>query len=114
MNFVEDDQAILVLPQEESWLCEFVSILPSFKVEVERPWTLVCDLSCQSCFTYLARPDDSDSGLLSEGMLNEWSDGPGNHPCIIKHPLSICMVPAGSGASVLKCRELRCFAAGIG
>jgi hypothetical protein len=70
MDFVEDDQAILVLPQEESWLCEFASILPSFKVEVERPWTLVCDLSCQSCFTYLTRPDDSDSGLLSEGMLN--------------------------------------------
>jgi hypothetical protein len=29
MNFVEDDQAILVLPEEESWLCEPVPVLPS-------------------------------------------------------------------------------------
>ena len=35
MDFVEDDQAILVLPKEESWLCESISILPSFEVEVE-------------------------------------------------------------------------------
>jgi hypothetical protein len=70
MDFVEDDQTVLILPKEESWLCESVSILPSFKVEVERPWTFVCDLSSQSRLTDLTRPNDSDSGLLSEGMLN--------------------------------------------
>jgi hypothetical protein len=29
MNFVQDDQAILVLPEEEGWLCKPVAVLPS-------------------------------------------------------------------------------------
>ena len=73
MDFVEDDQAILVLPQEESWLCEFVSILPSFKVELERSWTLCLRSLSQSCFTDLARPDDRNNGLISKRIV-QWME----------------------------------------
>jgi len=70
MDFVEDDQAVLVLPQEECWLCQFVSILPSFKVELERSWTLCLRSLSQSCFTDLARPDDRNSGLISKRIVS--------------------------------------------
>jgi hypothetical protein len=35
MNFVEDDQAILVLSQEKSGLCKPVPVLPRLQVKVE-------------------------------------------------------------------------------
>ena len=35
VNFVEDDQAILVLTEKECWLCKPVPIFPSFEVKVE-------------------------------------------------------------------------------
>jgi hypothetical protein len=35
VNFIEDNQAILILPEEESWFCKSVAVLPSLQVKIE-------------------------------------------------------------------------------
>ena len=69
MNFVENDQAILVLPQKESWLCKPVPVLPSLQVKIDRRGTLIGNCPCQGRFSNLTRPDDCHSGLLRQRML---------------------------------------------
>lgn len=64
MNLVEDDQAIFVLPEKESWLCKPVPILTGLQIKVDRARTLIGNCSCQGRFSNLPGADDGYSGLL--------------------------------------------------
>ena len=55
MDFIEHDQAVLVLPEEEGWLHNPVPVLPSFQVEVDRCRTLVGYGARQRRLSNLAR-----------------------------------------------------------
>jgi hypothetical protein len=70
MDFIEDDETIFELPQEERWLCKPVAILARLQVKVERPWAMVCKLSRQRGFSDLTRPDDRNSGLFRKRLLD--------------------------------------------
>jgi transposase len=82
-DFVEDNRATLVLPQKERRLCEPIPIFPSLKVKVERQCAFVRDLAYKGCFSDLTGPMIRHSGLLSQRVLDKWSDGPRDHPWII-------------------------------
>ncbi len=70
MNFVEDDQASLVLSEKKGWLCKPVPVLPSLQVKVERRGTVVRNLSRQSRCSNLTRADDCHNRLLRQGVLD--------------------------------------------
>ena len=70
MNFIEDDQTILVLPEKESWLCKPVPVLPCLQVKVERCGTAARNLSCQCRFANLTGADDCHCGLFGQGVLD--------------------------------------------
>ena len=84
MDFIENNQTVVILFQKQRWIMELVSIFTCLKIEVERIRGFSY-LERQSGFSDLARTKKSHSSLTGEGFLNFLIDSPRNRSCILQY-----------------------------
>ena len=70
MNFVQHDQAVLILAEKENRLDQLLPVLSCFQIKIKCSGVRVGNLSRQGGFPDLPRPDDRHSRLSFESLLD--------------------------------------------
>ena len=89
VDLVEDDQFILMQPQELGGLRELVPVGHGLEIEIDGR-SRRADLQRQSGLADLTRADQRHGRFAVERLEQIGQFRPGNHPCNIKPTVSIC------------------------
>ena len=82
MDFIENDETVLVALEEERRIAQFAPVSAVFKVKIKCA-ALFSDIESKRCLTDLAWSDKSDSSLIVERLQDTLFDKALYQPCIL-------------------------------
>ena len=89
MDFIENDQLVLVVSQKKLRIAELVAVGLRFKVEVQR-WPGFGQLMRQGGLAHLPRSDERHCCLAGQGGFDFMDGVVRDHPCLLQRCPSLC------------------------